>query len=286
MRDKVILGITLAVVLLLTLGVYGIVDTNRGPQAQKAALETSVNNGRAIYAQYCIQCHGPQGEGCIGPALNRTAWHPVINGVPNPDYDPGTGHDFIVKTVSRGRNSNQPGIQMPAWSTAEGGSLTDQDVEDVTNFILYGDWNTVLENAASATNLDQPVPGYPGFTDPKQLDQVKQLMLTKGCLNCHTMGKAGGNLAAPLSDVGSRRTKSWITNWIKNPKAVASDQRGPNLWLVGPTPSLQTPSASSPPTATPIAFPMNTTYMPTIPMTDAELALLADYLSHAKIATK
>jgi cytochrome c len=111
-------------------------------------------------------------------------------------------------------------------------------------------------------------------------------MLAKGCLNCHTMGKAGGAVAAALSEVGSRRTADWLRTWIKNPKAVPATQRGPNLWLIAPTPSLETPGPNAPPTATPIAFQMNTTFMPTIPMTDAELNLLVDYLSHAKIAKK
>jgi mono/diheme cytochrome c family protein len=286
MRDKVVLGITLAVILLLTLGIYGIVDTQRGPSEALAARAKSADNGKRLYATYCIQCHGPQGEGCIGPALNRAAWRPENNGVVNTEYDAGTGHDFIVKTVSRGRISNQPGIQMPAWSTSENGPLTDQEIEDITTFILYGDWNTVLENAVSASNLSDPLPSYTGFEDPQKLDQVKQLMLSKGCLNCHAMGKGGGQVAAPLTDVGSRRTAEWIKQWVHDPKAMPANQRGPNLWLIAPTPSLETPGPNAPPTATPIAFPMNTTYMPTIPMTDAELNLLVDYLSHAKVATK
>jgi len=144
----------------------------------------------------------------------------------------------------------------------------------------------VLENAASASNQAEPLPSYPGFTDTVKLAHVKEVMLNKGCLNCHLMGKAGGLVAADLSQVGSRRTADWLHDWIKNPKSVPSTKRGPNLWLIAPTPSLETPGPNSPPTATPIVFQMNTTYMPTIPMTEEELALLVDYLSHAKIAAK
>lgn len=285
MRDKVILGITLAVVLLLTLGIYGVVDQNRGPSEAMAARERAQSNGKHLYAQYCIQCHGPQGEGCIGPALNRATWRPEINGVKNPDYDDGS-HDLMKKTIVRGRVSNQPGVQMPAWSNAEGGALNDQEIEDVITFIQYGDWYTVLENAASATGLDEPLPTYKGYDDPARIAEVKNLMLTKGCLNCHNMGKAGGKVAADLTDVGSRRTADWLRRWIKDPKTVPAVERGPNLWLIAPTPSLETPGPSSAPTATPQAFPMNTTYMPTIPMTDQELNTLVDYLSHAKVSTK
>lgn len=290
MRDKVILGVSLTIVLLLTFVIYTIVDTTRGPSTQEAQLQDRVNAGKVIFAQYCIQCHGPQGEGCIGPALNRVVWRQTIDGQPNPQFDTAS-HDFIKKTVERGRNSNQPGIQMPAWSVNEGGALNDQAIEEVIAFIQNGDWTTVLENAASATNLNEPLPNYPGFPNDK-VAQVKDLMLSKGCLNCHTLGKGGGKIGPDLTDVGSRRSADWLRRWIRDPKAMPATQRGPNLWLVGPTATIPPlPGGAAPtvaagatvaPTATPQAFPMNTTYMPTIPMTDAELNLLVDYLSHAR----
>ena len=285
MRDKVILGVTLSLVLLVTLLIYGLVDANRGAATVDADREQAAEAGKHIYATYCIQCHGPLGEGCIGPALNRNAWRPLIDGAKNPNFDDAS-HDFMKKIIARGRPSNQPGIQMPMWDVAEGGSLNDEKIEEVIAFIQYGDWNQVLENAVSAINLDAPLPGYPGFQDPNKISQVKQLMLAKGCLNCHQLGKGGGAVGAVLSEVGSRRSEDWLHKWVKDPKSVPASQRGPNLWLIAPTPSLETPGPGSPPTATPQSFPMNTTYMPTIKMTDAELNLLVDYLSHAKIAKK
>jgi hypothetical protein len=92
----------------------------------------------------------------------------------------------------------------------------------------------------------------------------------------------GGAIGADLTDVGSRRTADWLKRWIKNPSAMPANERGPNLWLVGATPGIYTPAPSLSPTATPNAFPMNTTFMPTIQMTDDELNTLVDYLSHAR----
>jgi mono/diheme cytochrome c family protein len=286
MRDKVILGVTLSIVLLLTLGIYAVVDSQRGPTTQASDLEHAVRGGKAIYASYCITCHGPLGEGCIGPALNRPAWRPLTDtGEKNADYDEGS-HDFMKKVIQRGRPSNQPGIQMPPWSVNEGGALNDQEIDEVISFIQYGDWNGTVELAASAVNLSDPLPSYPGFTDPNQIARVKELMLSKGCLNCHQLGKPGGSIAAPLTDVGSRRTADWLHKWVKDPKSVPAEERGPNLWLVAPTVTVPvsgvpTQSAAAP-TATAQVFPMNQTYMPTIAMTDDELNLLVDYLSKAR----
>jgi mono/diheme cytochrome c family protein len=285
MRDKVILGVTLSLVLLVTLLIYGLVDANRGTATADLDRARAVEDGKHIYAQYCIQCHGPLGEGCIGPALNRKTWRPFIDGAKNPDYDD-AAHDFMKKVIVRGRPSNQPGIQMPPWGLSENGPLNDEKIEAVIAFIQYGNWNEVLENAASATDLGEPLPTYPGFEDKDKIAKVKELMLSKGCLNCHSLGKGGGKVGADLTEVGSRRTEDWLHKWVKDPKTVPATERGPNLWLLAPTPSLETPGPGSPPTATPQSLPMNATYMPTIKMTDEELNLLVDYLAHAKIAKK
>jgi len=290
MRDKVILGVTLSIVLLLTLVVYGFIDANRGPSTKALDIETARVSGRAIYAQYCVQCHGPQGEGCIGPALNRVAWRPFLeNGDVNPNYDEAAKDNLIRKTIERGRASNQPGVQMPAWSTRENGPLNDEAIDDVIAFIQYGDWTRVNEDIPSAENVSEAVPEYPGFNDPAKVKEVRALFLSKGCITCHTLGKGGGKVAADLTDVGSRREQKWLHDWIKDPKAMPPTKRGPNLFLVGPTVTVAPPgpipvSPVVPPTAQ--AFPMNDTRMPTINLTDEELNLLVDYLSHARTTTK
>ena len=252
-----------------------------GATATAEARAKAIASGRHIFAQYCIQCHGPKGEGCVGPALNREAWRAEINGAPNPNFDP-ESHQFIYRVVERGRASNQPGVEMPAQGQAEGGPLNEQEIDDVITFIQYGDWDTTLNDAASAVNLDKDLPAYKetGFTG--DVAQVKQILLAKGCLTCHKVGSVGGAIGADLTDVGSRRTADWLRRWIEDPAQVPASERGPNLWLVGPTPGIYTPEPSLSPTVTPNAFPMNTTFMPTIRMTEEELTTLVDYLSHAR----
>lgn len=288
MRDKVILGVTLSIVTLLTLVIYGIIDASKGELQTQTNLGQGITSGRHIYAQYCIQCHGPQGEGCIGPALSRETWRPLVGGEKNPAFDDGST-DLIRRTIVRGRPSNQPGIEMPPWSVNENGPLNDQQIDDLVNFIQYGDWNTVIEDAVSASNLGEDLPEYPGFEDPEKRKRVKEVMLANGCLNCHALGKGGGVIGADLTDVGSRRTAEWLHDWIKDPKLVPQEERGPNLWLIGPTPTLPLPEGVRPsltPTATPQIFPMNQTYMPTIKISEEDLQLMVDYLSRARTSTR
>lgn len=291
MRDKVILGVTLSIVLLLTLVIYGFIDANRGTTVTASKTEDDARRGKHIYAQYCVACHGPLGEGCIGPALNRDAWRPVLeNGATNPDWDPAT-YDLIKRTIVRGRPSNQPGIEMPRWAIQEGGALNDAEIEQLITFIQRGEWGTTLEEATSATGLGEDLPTYDGFDDEGRVAEVRQVMLEKGCLNCHRMGKAGGVVGAELTDVGSRRTADWLRRWIKDPKSMPHTERGPNLWLVAPTATLPAPSGAQPrgtveASPTPNVYPMNRTYMPTIPMTDEELNLLVEYLSHARVTAR
>src|SRR5438105_157928 len=182
MRDKVVLGVTLSVVLLLTLLIYGLVDQNRGPTTKALSREDQVVRGRTIYAQYCIQCHGPQGEGCIGPALNRPTWRPEIASEKNPSYDDSAKDNLIKKTIQRGRSSNQPGVQMPSWSVRESGPLNDEAIDEVIAFIQYGDWTTTLDDAVSATNLGDKLPEYGDYKGDK-LEKVRTPLLNNGCLS-------------------------------------------------------------------------------------------------------
>ena len=191
--------------------------------------------------------------------------------------------------IERGRQANQPGVQMPAWSIAEGGALNDQDINNVIAFIQYGDWDQVLENAASATGLDKDLPDYSTRAstavpaDPAKLAQVKSTMLAKGCLNCHQVGAVGGKVAADLTDVGSRRTADWLRRWIPNPSAMPATRARaePVAERAGAEPGdTGRRRTRGPPRRQP--FPMNATFMPTIKMTDAELNMLVDYLSHAR----
>ena len=72
--------------------------------------------GKAVYMQNCIACHGPQGEGTIGPNMTDEYW--IHGGTIN----------AIFKTIKYG----VPEKGMISWEK----TLTPKQTSDVSNFIL------------------------------------------------------------------------------------------------------------------------------------------------------
>lgn len=75
-----------------------------------------VGAGQATYTQFCAACHGPGGEGGIGPNLTDAYW--LHGGAPLE----------IMKVISEGVAT----AGMPAWK----GVLGDQKMEEVTAYVL------------------------------------------------------------------------------------------------------------------------------------------------------
>ncbi len=71
------------------------------------------------------------------------------------------------------------------------------------------------------------------------------------CSACHAIGGQGGNVGPALDDVGSRRSLDYIAKWLKDPATIKPDSK-----------------------------------MPKLPLAEADIASLANYLSRMTGATK
>jgi mono/diheme cytochrome c family protein len=274
--------ISISFVLAVVLGmlIYIINDPARSKGATLNDVQNDAAAGAALFGANCSQCHGPKGEGGVGPALNRPEWR-----ADNPNFDANGVYNVISAVLIKGQYSPQPGIQMPAWSRTNGGPFTDQQLDSVITFIETGDWNSTLSYTASpnyiadlplndAMKVKYPLYGKTDSADAKkqtddanaELATIRKLLQTKGCINCHAFGSAGSTLGPNLTEVGSRRTADWLTTWIKDPSAVVGTNRGPNLlpWFTGDNRTAY--------------WPMNPTFMPTIQMTDQERQTIVNYL--------
>jgi cytochrome c oxidase cbb3-type subunit 3 len=79
--------------------------------------DAKVGGGKAVFAQYCVACHGPEAAGLIGPNLTDNHW---INGGGKPTA--------ILQVVNTGVAAKG----MPAW----GPLLGPDKVEQVVAYVL------------------------------------------------------------------------------------------------------------------------------------------------------
>ncbi|UCH61087.1 MAG: c-type cytochrome [Anaerolineales bacterium] len=82
-------------------------------------VEGDPNNGATLYDQNCSVCHGPNGEGRVGATLGRV-WSAF-----RVDLE-------LENTITNGIK----GSPMPAWGQANGGPLSESQVDDLVAYIM------------------------------------------------------------------------------------------------------------------------------------------------------
>ena len=93
--------------------------TQRPPLTPVPNVAGAPNQGAVLYDENCAMCHGRNGEGRVGVRLAKD-W-------------PSIRPDLNVKNVIANGVDGSP---MPAWSQENGGPLREQDINDLTAFIL------------------------------------------------------------------------------------------------------------------------------------------------------
>ncbi|MBC5815040.1 MAG: cytochrome b N-terminal domain-containing protein [Candidatus Eremiobacteraeota bacterium] len=111
------------------------------PAPAASAGPSGADHGAKVYAANCTTCHGAAGAGVPG-AFSPLAGNPFVTGDKNK----------VIKVVAKGLHGqvSVKGLtyngQMPAWS----GTLSDQDITDVVNYIR----NSWGNNAPPVTMVD------------------------------------------------------------------------------------------------------------------------------------
>jgi mono/diheme cytochrome c family protein len=146
--------------------------------AQTELDQEKLDRGAQIYRDNCAVCHGENGEGRVGATLAQE-W-------------PSIRPDLTVRTVI---SNGVQGSVMPAWSEANGGPLSEAQIDDVTYFILS--WS---EAGPPPVNLPAPtpvptVPALPGVAGDPTAGAV---LYAENCEVCHGpngSGRVGATLA-------------------------------------------------------------------------------------------
>jgi cbb3-type cytochrome c oxidase subunit III len=177
--------VALSALAVLTIGIAPAAAQDVGTDAQRAS-------GKALYAKYCAQCHGENGdgEGYATPHLlprprNFTTGKFKVRTTPNGALPT---HQDLVNIIRRG----MPYTSMPAWP-----ALSDQQVSDLAYFITtFSPDFSNREMVPKAVDL----PKGPAATK-ESIELGKKLFEDSGCIRCHgSQGRGDGPSAPTLKD--------------------------------------------------------------------------------------
>lgn len=165
----------------LTLMLVALVGVGVGAGAAAHNIGDPENGGR-LFVENCAVCHGVDGKGRLGANLN--------------DF-PGIAVDAaLVETI----RSGIPGTRMPGWGQEAGGPLSENDIEDLTAYILVALGGTE-PLAPLPTYQPEPVVAPPGIAGDAAAGSI---VYQANCTVCHgTQGQGG---------IGGKLARSWPGN--------------------------------------------------------------------------
>lgn len=140
------------------------------------------DNGGRLFVENCAVCHGVDGRGRVGANLT--------------DF-PGIAIDAALVDAIR---SGIPGTRMPAWGVENGGPLSENDIEDLTAYILIslGGTEPLAPLPTYQPEPVEPVAGIPGDA------AAGSVVYQANCTVCHGAQGQGG--------IGGKLAKSWPGN--------------------------------------------------------------------------
>lgn len=187
-----------AVLTFLTMVVFQIYIWNepdriqRDEAADKLSAETT---GGALYEENCASCHGQDGQGGIGPAINSR------------ELLKSTADEVFFGLTRIGI----PGTLMPAWSQAFGGPFTDEQISQIVAFIRS--WEETAPVIEPEVQEPDPVSGA--------------LIYEQTCFVCHGEDGLGGS--APALN-NPERLRELDNAWYRGVIARGRPAKGMPTW--------------------------------------------------------
>jgi mono/diheme cytochrome c family protein len=214
MQVKIIIGTISFMLAMIILGFAALLEPARLQEASRAFQGRGIENGAQTFASACATCHGVNGDalecfdssgntiGCVGRPLNHA---PLLCGEPSQRMTEmswtGSKRAFIFTTISAGR----PGTLMPTWSETFGGPLFENQVSDVTDFVL--NWQSE-ELCGAEGEGEAPQAEWP--EDVAELPEGDataggERFVSAGCTACHgDPATPGSNAVGPhLGNIGN-----------------------------------------------------------------------------------
>jgi mono/diheme cytochrome c family protein len=140
--------------------------------------------GQKLFVAHCALCHGIGGTGGRGPSLNQ------------PELQRAADNQSLFRIIRNGIE----GAEMPgAWQ------LTDREIWQVGGYVRSLGRTAVLK-----------LPGDP----VRGRDYYER---KGGCVTCHIVGGRGGNLGPDLTNIGARRSASYLREALIDPGAAVPE---------------------------------------------------------------
>lgn len=161
----------------LFLPVYWFFEASRLNDDTEGMFVQSVVRGEALYTENCAECHGAEGGGgaAVSPYGEGTWVAPNLLNIAA-RYEENQNitdiRDYVETTIAHGR----PGTPMPTWGAAYGGPLTDQQITEITDWILANQTGEV-EEVATVEQVAADAEIEP--------EQVGQYLFENNCVKCH-----------------------------------------------------------------------------------------------------
>ncbi|MFQ5855803.1 MAG: c-type cytochrome [Anaerolineae bacterium] len=195
-RLEITVGLLLILATMFIVLFVGVNDLTVGlDERTRSQHARSIENGAMLYETNCSLCHGTYGEGRTGPTLNM----PVLfdtgpNGrIAQMDWT-GSVESYIKSAISAGR----PGTVMQPWSEDFGGPLRDDEIQDLTNFIL--NWESTAGELPEAVVKVEETP----IPESQLVTVGGELFKSEGCTACHTIeGVSQGQVGPDLTHIGT-----------------------------------------------------------------------------------
>ncbi len=102
-----------AMLVFATVGAISCDAPGKPPPNAEEAEEGNATDFKGLFARNCSGCHGDEGKNGPGRILHDSLYLAVMP------------KEELRRTIAHGR----PGTSMPAWSRAEGGALTDKQID-------------------------------------------------------------------------------------------------------------------------------------------------------------
>jgi mono/diheme cytochrome c family protein len=112
-------GLVFMVVLIGGFFAYRVREPSLRADAKKAQTVAYRSAGRRLFVANCAECHGRNAEGGSGPTLNAK------------EFLKSTTDDQIHLLIAAGVS----GSDMPAWSLDYGGTMTDEQVNELVTYL-------------------------------------------------------------------------------------------------------------------------------------------------------